>query len=188
MRGGSAPITAGLALSDRCRRRSNLYRLELPSLIQTRRGATNREIAQIIDRIANAPFETIPVHVPRALRLPYEGRILGSREPSFVAHHVKRTLAEAQWSAGTSSIEYLAALRRAAQAPDARLLVYTRQQESCAATLTSTEQIVPRERLGVGALPHLLVVYSADRGVIITGYMVSSVATINLPEEVLWLR
>jgi hypothetical protein len=149
---------------------------------------TSAEIEQITDRIARAPFETRLVHVPRAIRLRFQGRTLGNREPSFLAHYVKRTLAEAQWSAETTPDEYLADLHRAAQAATARLLLYTRQEESCAAMLTPTRDVVPQERLGAGALAVLLVVYSADRRAIITGYMASSVETINLPRDVLWLK
>jgi hypothetical protein len=40
----------------------------------------------------------------------------------------------------------------------------------------------------VNPFPNLLVVYSADRGVLITGYQFSSLAHVRLPGEVVWLK
>jgi hypothetical protein len=37
-------------------------------------------------------------------------------------------------------------------------------------------------------LPLLLVVYSADESVIVTGYQFSNWEAVNLPEDALWLK
>ncbi len=37
-------------------------------------------------------------------------------------------------------------------------------------------------------LPELLVIYSADRGILVTGYQCSSLATAAIPKEALWLK
>jgi hypothetical protein len=47
---------------------------------------------------------------------------------------------------------------------------------------------IPQGRLGSGALPWILVVLSADRGTIVTGYQSSSSTPANIPEGGLWLR
>jgi hypothetical protein len=113
--------------------------------------------------------------------------VLGNREPSLVVHLVKRTLVEEQWQA-TTVADYILDLRRAAQAAGAQVLAYTRWGETFAATITPTREAVPIQRLGQKACPNLIVVYSADRGVIVTGYMFTGLADLDLPGDVLWLR
>jgi hypothetical protein len=158
------------------------------AILQTRRRATVDEVERIADRIGRAPFETKIVRVPVQYRVRFQGRTLRSREPSLLAHLVKRTLGERQWHEATTPEEYLADLRRATQSPDARVLAYARWDENYAATITSIEQVIPRMRLGSEPCPNLLVVYSADRGMIRTGYMFTDLADLDLPEDVLWLR
>jgi hypothetical protein len=43
-------------------------------------------------------------------------------------------------------------------------------------------------RLGPEALPWLLVVFSADRGTMVSGYQISSVTLSNIPGDALWFR
>lgn len=158
------------------------------AIILTRRQATPTEVDQIIGRIASAPFETKPVRVPVQYRVAFQGRTLRNREPSVLVHFIKRTLAERQWHRETTQDDYLADLWHAARAPEARVLAYTRWGERFAATITPTERVVPRGRLGPEFCGNLLVVYSADRGMIRTGYMFTDLADLDLPEDVLWLR
>jgi hypothetical protein len=47
---------------------------------------------------------------------------------------------------------------------------------------------VPPARLGTAASPWLYVVYSADRGTIVSGYQVGGVETIRLPGDERWLK
>jgi hypothetical protein len=86
------------------------------------------------------------------------------------------------------AVEYLADLRQATQSLDARVLAYARWGEHYSATITPTERVVPRARLGSESCPNLLVVYSADRGMIRTGYVFTELADLDTPEDVLWLR
>jgi hypothetical protein len=158
------------------------------AIIETRRRATAPEVEQITERIATAPFENVRIHVPLRLRLTYQGRVLGNREPSLLVHFVKRTLVEEQWDTATTIDDYILDLRRAALATGAQLLAYTRWGDRYAATITPTSQAVPDERLGRKACPNLIVVYSADRSVIVTGYMFTGLSDLNLPGDVLWLR
>ncbi len=55
-------------------------------------------------------------------------------------------------------------------------------------TLTPTADAVPNARRAASSLPEILVVYSADRGMIITGYQVSSSSQTGIPAEARWLR
>lgn len=158
------------------------------AVIKSRRRVTSAEIEQIVEQIARAAFETKIVRVPIQYRVAFQGHTLSSREPSLRLHLVKRTLGERQWHESTTPDDYLADLRRAARSPDARVLAYTRWDEHYAATITSTERIVPRERLGPESCLNLLVIYSADRGMIRTGYMFTDLPNLDLPEDALWLR
>jgi hypothetical protein len=158
------------------------------AIIETPRRATAAEVEQITERIASAPFEAVPIHVPQRLRVMYQGRVLSNREPSPLVHFVKRTLVEEQWDAATTIDDYILDLRRAALTAGAQLLAYTRWGDRYAATITPTRQVIPDQRLGRKACPNLLVVYSADRSVIVTGYMFTELSDLNLPGDVLWLR
>lgn len=132
-------------------------------LVRAEQHVTAPELRQMIDRIAQAPFPT-------------------------ASQHLAKRIAEGQWTVGSSVAEYLADLRTAVQDPGARLLVYQRRGGSIAAVLADTNRVVPPDRRGAEALPLLYVVYSADRGILVTGYQASSVATLSIPEGARWLK
>lgn len=158
-------------------------------LIQTRRNVGAGEIERIIERVATSPFDPRVLPVPGRLRgLTYRGRPLGDRSPTLTTHLVQRVVADGQGADGATEAVYLAGLRLAVQEPLARLLVYPRRGGHIAATLTATDQVVPLERRGPRPLPLLYVVYSADRGIIISGYQASSLLTLSIPGDTLWLR
>ena len=157
-------------------------------IIATRRSVQAAEIDQIVDRIASAPFDPqLGVGVLTEHRgLTYLRQTLGSRASSLTYHLVKRVVVEEQWAYGTSPEEYIADLREASRASDARIVVFERRGGSMAAIIAE-DRILPR-RLGPEALPWVLVVFSADRGTIVSGYQVSSNPPSNIPEDGLWLR
>jgi hypothetical protein len=158
-------------------------------LIASGRGASPDEIAQIVERMATAPFTTRLLHVPTRERgASYQGHILAARMPSLVYHLVKRVAIEEQWQWGTTLVRYLADLKRAVRDPTARLVVYERRGDFVAATITPTSRIIPAARLGLDALPQVLVVYSANSGMIVTGYQFSTLDQIRIPGEAQWLR
>lgn len=158
-------------------------------LIDTRRPATPDEIRQIVDRMAAVPFGSGQIPVPRKYRgLIYLGYTLGSSDDALVLHLTQRVVAEGQWVVGTSAGEYVGDLRRAVRAPSARLAVYLRRGGHVATVVCRTADVVSPERLGPGTLPWLIVVYSADRGILVSGYQFSSFATVSIPEDALWLR
>ena len=156
-------------------------------LVQTGRPATPEEIADILDRMATAPFTSRNVPVPAEYRgLTYLGRTLGTRAPSLFLHLVERVVADEQWTYGTTDREYLADLRSAIREPSARLLVYQRRGDNLAAVLAPN--VIPASRRGRQPQPWLYVVYSADYGRITSGYQASSLQTIIIPGDAQWLR
>lgn len=158
-------------------------------LIRTGRHATLEEIEQIVESMATASFDPRPVRVRVEERgASYQGHTLGSRSDSLMYHLIKRVVIERQWVSGTTANEYLEDLRRAVRDPAARLCVYDRRGGPVAATVTATHLVLPPERLGEGALLNLLVVYSADRGIIVSGYQFSSLARTGIPQEARWLK
>ena len=56
------------------------------------------------------------------------------------------------------------------------------------AVIAATDVVIDPSRRGAGAAALLFVAYSADRGIIVTGYQASGLTTVALPEDVLWLR
>ncbi len=157
-------------------------------LIQTRRHATDAEVRQILARIGNAPFDFRVLPVPVRYRgLSYQGRSLGSREPTLTAHLTRRVVAEQQWAVGTTAQAYVDDLHAAARLPSARLAVYERRGGNMAAVLTSTAEAVPSERIGAEFRPDMLVLYAADRGAIISGYQITSLLETGIPGDARWL-
>ncbi len=157
-------------------------------LIAFSRAASAEEIALILERMASVRFVDTIAHIPIKHRgLTYQGRTLTARADSLFYHLVKRVVVEGQWVSGTSEEQYVADLRRTVQVPGARLLAYTRWGEAFTATITPTRQAVPPERQGANALPQILVVYSADRRAIVTGYMFTTLQELDIPGEIVWL-
>lgn len=131
---------------------------------RTGRAITEDEVGQLIERMATVPFPTA--------------------RPHLEVHAVN----DEQWTEGTTVDQYVDDLRRAIRDPAARLALYIRRGGHLAGVLAETARIIPTERLGAQALPLLFVVYSADRGIIVTGYQVSSLERVRLPEDVRWLK
>ncbi len=50
------------------------------------------------------------------------------------------------------------------------------------------ENDIPLIRRGAQPEPYLYVVYSADRGMIVSGYQASSFSKISVPADVRWLK
>lgn len=157
------------------------------ALIRTGRDATLEEVDRIVHRMATAPPDRRALPVPRRLRgSNYLGRTLGARAEAFFRHLVERVVDEQQWSWGTTEDRYLGDLASAVLDPSARLMVYNRRGENIAAVFA--ENVVSEERKGQEALPYIFVVYSADRGKIITGYQISGLGEVSIPEGFGWLR
>ncbi len=158
------------------------------ALIATGRPATPEEVAAIVECLASAPFDRRPVPVPTRMRgMSYQGRVLGARDDSLAYHLVKRVLEERQWAEGTTAAQYVADLHRAVRAAS-RLTVYERRGGPIAATVTPTDRVLSVEQLGEEPYPLILVVYSADRGIITSGYQISGLETAGIPKEALWLK
>jgi hypothetical protein len=158
-------------------------------LVRTRRPASYDEVEQMLARMATAPFLSRPLAVPPADRgAEYQGKPLGRRADSGTYHLVKRVVIEEQWADGTTLDSYLNDLRRAVRDPSARLVVFERRGGALAATVTPTERVLTPERRGAQTLPHLLVIYSADRGMIVTGYQFSAVERVGISQEATWHR
>lgn len=154
-------------------------------ILRTRQVASQEEADSILERVAAAPFMGEVRVPPRHRGLTYGGREVGAWEDSLFYHLAKR-VDEGQWAEGTTEEEYLDDLRSAASDRSSQLALYTLRGGNIAAVVSDNP--VPEERRGPDALDHLFVAYSADRATIITGYQVSSIETLNLSEDPLWLR
>jgi len=158
-------------------------------LIRVGRQATSQEIARLIDRMTTVPFDQRPISAPIGLSgRSYLGRVVQAREDAWFAHLIKRVIEERQWAEGTTASQYLDDLRRAVQHPTSRLLLYVRRGGHHAAVIADTQAILGAGDQGDGALPLMLVVYSADRGILITGYQFSDWSKVQIPGDALWLK
>ncbi len=159
------------------------------SMVSGGRADTHATVEAIQARISSVGFDGSLRRVPHALRgLSYLGKRLDRRERSDLIHVARRVLIDEQWSERTTLRSYLDDLRRAVRHPDARFAVYHRRGGALAAILAPTNLIVSSESRGARALAGLIVVYSADRGCLITGYQYSSEATLYIPGDAQWLN
>jgi hypothetical protein len=155
--------------------------------ITSSRPVTPEEVGHILVHIATAPFARETIGVPARYRhLTHQRRTLAARESSLIVHLIRRVHVDEQWAAHTTPERYIADLHDAARHPAARLAVYYRTGQHSAAVLTPNA--LPESRCGAKPEAFIFVVYSADRGTITTGYQVSGIETINLPDRVRWLR
>jgi hypothetical protein len=137
--------------------------------------------------MAAAPFDPRPRRTPPELvGITYLGTRLTDREPALMVHLAQRVLLNAQWAPGTTGDEYLQDLRLAIAQEDARVVVYEERGGALVGLLAAN--LIPVERRGVNTREWVFVVYSADRGTIISGYQASGEHTIRLGASPRWLR
>ena len=146
------------------------------TLINTNRQATDEELQQIITRAAQAPFSARPLKINRWLRqeLAERGfRVPSERLPSVEIHLLKRIHLDRQWPPGTTVAQFIADLHRAIQHPDVQVWTYRWLGEAFAGFLAPSHvQNVPNSETCI------FVAYSADHGVIKTGFQASGHAAI----------
>jgi hypothetical protein len=142
----------------------------------------------IITHIASASFDPREIAVRREFRgISYSGRTVGRRETSLFLHLARRVVVDEQWIEGTTADQYVDDLRGAVAAPSARLTHFRRRGGTLAGTLTPTADVLATERRGPESLPYLLVIYSADHGMIVTEYQVSGIEHAAIPEDSTWV-
>lgn len=70
-----------------------------------------------------------------------------------------------------------------------RLILYRQWQDrDLVAVIVPTENVLALEQIGAKAEPNLFVLYLANRGILISGYQFSSMDTIRIPGDAVWLR
>ncbi|MBI2954242.1 MAG: hypothetical protein HYY30_08010 [Chloroflexi bacterium] len=155
--------------------------------INPKRVPSEAEIRNVLEYVAKAPFRSAVTGVDKVAQgQMFLGRRLNAKEPSIVAHLAKRVLVESQWTESTTLDQYLADIHSVAGDPDVKMAVYVRRGKALYLGLLGRNR-VPSERLGARPENYLWVVYSPDYGTIVSGYQVSGVANIGLPEVVRWL-
>ena len=155
--------------------------------LDPKRAPTEAELKLVLDHVAKAPFSSRLVPVDRDIRgKDFQGLVLGASEPSIVAHLAKRVLAEEQWARDVTADEYVAHLHNVAGDPDLQVAVYVGKDRRLCLGLFAPNRI-PRSRLGPRAEPFIWALYLADYGTMASGYQVSGIESITLPEDVRWL-
>ena len=100
---------------------------------------------------------------------------------------VKRIMVDGQWRIGTTAPQYVEDLRTAIQDAATRIDVFEQRGGVISVAIAATSVAVPANRLEPSPLESLLVVYSADRDIIVSGYQFSSMEEVSIPEEARWL-
>ncbi len=159
------------------------------ALIGAGRAATPDDAGRIVARMATVPFDPRVVRVKAEHRgLSYQGQRPDARADALTYHLAQRVVLDEQWVRGTTAQQYVADLRQAVCSATARLIVFERRGGFIAATITETDRVISAERQGPSVLSNLLVVYSADRGTILTGYQFSTLTQTGIPRGARWLK
>jgi len=159
-------------------------------LIAHPRAATEEEIRLITVRIASTPFNRDIQRVQRDERgRTYQAITLGAQADSLTLHLFRRVVGDSQWAVDTTAEGYVQSLRRAARDTRNRLILYRQwQNRNLAAIIVPTENALTLAQMGTKAEPNLFVLYLANRGILISGYQFSSMDTIRIPGDAVWLR
>lgn len=151
------------------------------------RTATVEELDQILEHIARASFNMKMIDVPVELvGLELLERELRAREDSLTAHVAARVLRDKQWHEGGTKEDFLSDIKRAVSHPDAALAVYEARRTNFAGVVAPNT--VPAGRRGSDAGDYIVVLYSADRGRIITAYQAKDVYSTRIPKRARWIR
>ncbi len=118
--------------------------------------------------------------------LEFLGERLRAREDSLTAHLAARVLRDKQWREGSTKEDFSSDVRRAALHPDAALAVYETRRTNFAGVVAPNT--VPADRRGSDAGDYIVVLYSADRGRIITVYQAKAENSTRIPERARWIR
>lgn len=151
------------------------------------RLATAEEVAKILEHIARAPFNTRMIGVSAELvGLEFLGEELRAQEDSLTAHLAARVLRDKQWREGSTKEDFLSDVRRAVLHPNAALAVYETRRTNFAGIVAPNT--VPVDRHGSDVGDYIVVLYSADRGRIITAYQAEDENNTRIPERARWIR
>ena len=157
--------------------------------IDTGRRVQPDEVDQIVERVATAPFDSRVIPVPTKYRgLSYQGRVLGARETALWYHLFIRIVANEQWAHGVTAVDYVADLRQVVRLPDSRIVVYTRRGGNIVGIIGSSDRGILKAHRGANNKSECYVVYSADRGIIISGYQFEDFGEIALSGNERWIR
>jgi hypothetical protein len=147
----------------------------------------SEQVGQIMTHIAQSGFASRPVNTHKAIvGQVFQGRTLSAREPSLTAHLAKRVLVDEQWAANTTPDEYMADLQQAIAHRDAKMCLFVGRDKRRVAAILSPNDL-PEKHLGARTEPLVFVLYSADHGIIVSGYQISGIETIDLPKDVKWI-
>lgn len=158
-------------------------------VIRVGEHATDAEIRAIVQRIEASPFASQTMNVaPATIRLAAaNGFTVPSVTDALTAHVAKHVWAQGQW-VNTTPEEYFLDLRLAVRSSTARLVAYERNGRPMVAAVANTQLVVPSRRLGPAAGPLIVVLYSPDNAMIVTGYMIGRLQAAHIPADATWLR
>ena len=148
---------------------------QIPSLVRDlidqSRHATNIELQQLIQHVAQASFSSRPLKINHWLRTELENRgvhISSSKYPSVEIHLMKRIYLDEQWPPKTTVKQFVADLHTAVQHPKCKIWTYRWFHESFAGFMAPSHmQKMPKSE------KFIFIAYSADYDRIKTGYQTS---------------
>lgn len=160
----------------------------IAELLSGSRQAGPDDADRIAATIAGAPFSGRQVPVPSHLQRVYNGRPVRPVESSLLVHLLRRMIDDEQWTMGTTEADYLGDLHAAASLPEAAIGITGGGGGNLAFVVADTHRVVPARRLGRRPHPLLLVVYSANSGILLSGYQIPDSQLQQRAQAITWLR
>jgi len=174
---------SNITANNEKRRNLNLIDRRIRQIVAGSRTPSIEDAVMIQNRAANAPFYRKEANVPSDLtgtQLP-GGHVIGERDQSIYIHLAKR-IQQRQWPITTSPESYLNDLQTFAKRDDVKMLLYERRGGNMVAFIGSSPYTEK------GSEKNMIVVYSADHGMIVSGYQFSDFTNLNLGTNQRWLR
>jgi len=160
---------------------ANLVDQRIRQIVAGSRSPSIEDVVMIQQRAASATFYRSEANTPNDLvgmQLP-DGHVIGERERSIYIHLAKR-IQQGQWDRSTSPEGYLNDLQAFTKRDDVQVLLYERRGGNMAAFIGPAPQ--------GGDESNMIVIYSADRGMIVSGYRFGNFSDLNLGTNQRWLR
>lgn len=148
---------------------------------------TDGVVDRIARHVARADFYegVVPVKAD-IVGKEYLGRVIEKREDALFAHLVKRVLGDKQWADGTTEAVFAKDLRNVVRKNDFGMALYERHGGTM--LMVVGDNNLAKSHKGEKPEALLAVLYSANRGKIISGYQASSLDTLDIEENAIWLR
>jgi hypothetical protein len=151
------------------------------------RELTPIELAKIQEYAAHLPFSTREIVIQKEYRgINFRGEVFDKKVRSDIYHLFKRTEIEEQWKTGIDFETYFNDLKSSIADPETRIVTYKFHNERFVGFYSPNH--IKSDHLGDEKLRNIYTFYSVKWNTIISGYQVSGLDAIYIPDDAVWVK